>query len=359
MVAGGGTGGHVFAGVAVADAWRARFGPGTPVVFVGAQGRIEEKLVPRAGYPLLLLKLGSLKSVSLGRRLKTFYQLPIALARSAAYILKHQPQAVLGVGGFASGPLVLMARGLRFLGLTRARTAILEQNSVPGFTNRLLGRFVDQVFCSFPGTEKQFLGKQVVITGNPVRGTMSRLKPAARDPFTIFIFGGSQGARGINVMVLDSLPHLGALKSRLRFIHQTGEADFERVLEGHRQAGTNARVEKFIYEMPAAYAESSLLICRAGSSTLAELASVGRAAVLVPLPTASDNHQEKNARVFSDVGAALLLEQGAGGGERLAKLIQQCVADRSQIDRIEQAVTAFCRPDAARDIVETLAHESK
>jgi len=357
MVAGGGTGGHVFAGVAVADAWREKFGAATPVVFVGAQGRIEEKLVPRAGYPLMLLRLGSLKSVSLGRRLKTFYQLPASLLYSAAYLLKHQPQAVLGVGGFASGPLVLMARGLRLLGLTHAHTAILEQNSVPGFTNRVLGRFVDSVFCSFPGTETQFSRKRVLITGNPVRSVMARLGPASREPFTIFVFGGSQGARGINLMVLESLEHLGELKSKLRFIHQTGEADYERVSEGYRKAGVPARVEKFIHEMPQTYAESSLLVCRSGSSTLAEIAAVGRASVLVPLPTASDNHQEKNARVFSDAHAALLLLQGPDGGKRLAELVRSLVADTSRIERIERAVTAFCRPHAAREIVETLAHE--
>ena len=191
-----------------------QFGNETPIVFVGAQGRIEEKLVPRAGYPLMVLKLGSLKRVSLSRRLKTFYQLPISLLRSAGYILKHKPQAVLGVGGFASGPLVLMARVLRLFGLTPSHTAILEQNSVPGFTNRVLGRFVDTVFCSFPGTETQFPHKRVLITGNPVRNVMSRLAPAERDPFTVFIFGGSQGALGINTMVLEALPHLADLGSR-------------------------------------------------------------------------------------------------------------------------------------------------
>jgi UDP-N-acetylglucosamine--N-acetylmuramyl-(pentapeptide) pyrophosphoryl-undecaprenol N-acetylglucosamine transferase len=161
---------------------------------------------------------------------------------------------------------------------------------------------------------------------------------------------------GINTMVLEALPHLKELTSRLRFIHQTGEADHERVAAGHRQAGTQARVEKFIYEMPQAYAESSLLICRSGSSTLAEIAAVGRASVLVPLPTAADNHQEKNARVFSDAGAALLLNQGAGAGERLAQLIRELVADASRIDRMEQAVTSYCRPNAAREIVEGLTH---
>jgi UDP-N-acetylglucosamine--N-acetylmuramyl-(pentapeptide) pyrophosphoryl-undecaprenol N-acetylglucosamine transferase len=354
MIAGGGTGGHVFAGVAVADAWREEFGTGSSIVFVGAQGRIEEKLVPRAGYPLMLLRLGSLKRVSLSRRLKTFYQLPVSLIKSAAYIMKHRPQAVLGVGGFASGPLVLMARFLRFFGLSRSRTAILEQNSVPGFTNRVLGRLVDTVFCSFPGTEKQFPHKNVIITGNPVRNVMARLPSAPRDPFTIFIFGGSQGALGVNSMVLAALPFLEDLKGKLRFIHQTGEPDYERVVEGHRKAATHSRVEKFIHEMPAAYAESSLLICRSGSSTMAEIAAVGRASVLVPLPTASDNHQETNARTFSDVGAAFLVPQGSDSGERLAKVIREAVTDPARIDRMEEAVTAFYRPNAARDIVESL-----
>lgn len=358
MIAGGGTGGHVFAGISVADAWRAKFGSESPIFFVGAQGRIEEKLVPRAGYPLMVLKLGSLKRVSLARRLKTFYQLPFSLIQSTRYILRHQPQAVLGVGGYASGPLVLMARLLRVFGLTSSRTAILEQNSVPGFTNRVLGRFVDSVFCSFPGTEEQFSHGRVKVTGNPVRGVMSRLAPASRDPFTIFIFGGSLGAQGINTMVLESLQHLTEVRGRLRWIHQTGDSDYERVREGYHKAGIEARVEKFIHEMPQAYAESSLLICRSGASTLAEIAAVGRAAVLVPLPTASDNHQEKNARVFSEAGAAVLLLQGGGAGERLAHLVRELIAETGRIDRMESAVIAFYRPDAAREIVETLFNGS-
>jgi UDP-N-acetylglucosamine--N-acetylmuramyl-(pentapeptide) pyrophosphoryl-undecaprenol N-acetylglucosamine transferase len=359
MVAGGGTGGHVYAGVAVADAWRDRYGASTSIVFVGAQGRIEEKLVPRAGYPLMLLKLGSLKRVSMARRLKTFYQLPVSLLKSAGYLLKHKPQAVLGVGGFASGPLVLMARVLRMLGLTSSRTAILEQNSVPGFTNRVLGRFVDEVFCSFPGTETRFAGKHgVLVTGNPVRNVMSRLPSAARDPFTIFVFGGSQGAIGINSLVIEALSELRDLFPRLRFVHQTGEADYGRVAQAYRAVGVadgKARVEKFIYEMPQAYAESSLLVCRSGASTLAEIAAVGRASVLVPLPTAADNHQETNARVFSDAQAAFLLKQGQGAGFELARIVRECMADPARLSRMEQAVTAFCKPDAARDIVERLS----
>jgi UDP-N-acetylglucosamine--N-acetylmuramyl-(pentapeptide) pyrophosphoryl-undecaprenol N-acetylglucosamine transferase len=356
IVAGGGTGGHVLAGVAVADTWKSQNGERAEVSFVGASGGIEEKLVPRAGYPLELLHLGSLNRVSTKQKLKTLFLLPLSFWKSIYIVMVQRPDAVLGVGGYASGPLVMTAKFLKLFGLTRTKTAILEQNSVPGMTNRLLGRWVDAVFCAFPGTEKQFpaRAKSVILTGNPVRSSMERFPSASRDPFTVFIFGGSQGAIGINTLVIDALPHLGDLKGRLRFIHQTGEKDFERVKSAHAAAGTGARVEKFVYDMPEAYRATSLLICRSGSSTLAEIATVGRAAVLVPFPFASDNHQEKNARVFSDAGAAFLMPQGQAKGEDLARLIREAVADSSKIDAMEKAVTAFYRPKAASDIVTEL-----
>lgn len=351
MVAGGGTGGHVLAGVAVADAWRARF-PESQVIFVGAQGGIEEKLVPRAGYPLQLLKLGSLNRVSLVKKLRTVFLLPFSLIRSALFLLAFRPHAVLGVGGYASGPLVLMARFLSAFGLLSAKTAILEQNSIAGMTNRILGRLVDRVFCTFPGMEFQFGGK-VLLTGNPVRAAFKPLTPAARDPFTIFIFGGSQGALGINTLVLEALPLFADVKEHLRFIHQTGERDYDRVVEGYKKAGVEARVEKFIHDMASAYAEASLVICRAGSSTLSEIAAVGRAAVLVPFPFASDNHQEKNARVLVDRGAAFLLLQQRSNGMDLARIVRKLYQEPATLSKMEEAVKAFHRPAAAQEIVES------
>lgn len=349
MIAGGGTGGHVLAGVAVADAWRGRFGPNARVLFVGAAGGMEERLVPRAGYPLELLKLGGLNQVSWGRRLRTFVQLPLSLLRSLRILLKERPQAVLGVGGYASGPLVLLARCLA------RNTAIIEQNAIPGMTNRILGRWVSQVFCAFPGNTSDFPAGKVTVTGNPVRSAMKPLPSASRDPFTIFIFGGSQGALGINTLVLEALPHLEDLKPRLAFIHQTGEKDHDRVLEGHRIARTRSRVEKFIFEMPEAYAQASLLVCRAGSTTLSEIAAVGRASVLIPFPFASNNHQEKNARIFADAGAAHLLRQGQATGEDLARIIREAVMDPvKKVVPMEQACREFYRPGAARMIVERL-----
>jgi UDP-N-acetylglucosamine--N-acetylmuramyl-(pentapeptide) pyrophosphoryl-undecaprenol N-acetylglucosamine transferase len=361
LVAGGGTGGHVLAGVAIADTWKEKFG--TPALFVGASGGIEEKLVPRAGYPLQLLKLGSLNRVSLKKRIRTMVLLPLALARAFKILLRERPDAVLGVGGYASGPIVLAARVLDTFGLLHARTAILEQNSVPGMTNRLLGRFVDTVFCAFPGTENKFPGHlaagAIHLTGNPVRSAMQLFPSASRTPFTIFIFGGSQGAAGINTLVIDALPLLKDLQPKLRFIHQTGESDFERVRLAYEKAGIPARVEKFIHDMAVCYRAASLLICRAGSSTLSEVAAVGRAAILVPFPFASDNHQEMNARTFSEEEAAFLMLQGQSTGNDLAAKIRECIENPEMIDEMERLAADFHQPSAANDIVEKLVESTQ
>jgi UDP-N-acetylglucosamine--N-acetylmuramyl-(pentapeptide) pyrophosphoryl-undecaprenol N-acetylglucosamine transferase len=348
IIAGGGTGGHVAAGIAVADAWKQRFGADSRVVFVGAQGGLEEKMVPRAGYPLELLKLGSLKGVSFTRRLRTMFLLPFSLLRSLGVVIRERPEAVLGVGGYASGPLVLMARIL-------SRTAILEQNAVPGFTNRILGKVVHRVFSAFPGVESLFPGGKVTLTGNPVRSAIQPMPSASRDPFTIFVFGGSQGAMGINTLVLDALPYLQDVLPRLKFVHQTGERDYARTSQAHAKASTSARVEKFIHDMPSVYREASLLICRAGSSTLSEIAAVGRASVLVPFPFASDNHQEKNAEIFVQTGAAWLLRQQTAKGEDLARIIREALTQPGRLGQMEKTVRTFYKPSAAQDIVGQLS----
>lgn len=363
VIAGGGTGGHVLAGVAIADAWKKAFEPNCRILFVGAQGGIEERLVPRAGYPLELLELGSLNRVSAARRIKTLFQLPLCFLRSMSILRHTRPDVVLGVGGYASGPLVLTARLMRIFGLSRAKTAILEQNSVPGMTNRILGKFVDRVFSAFPGTETHFGAGKTEVTGNPIRAAIEELAshtaaPAPKEPagkFTVFIFGGSQGALGINTMVLESLPYLKSRIGEINIVHQTGEKDYERVRAGYAKAEVHARVEKFIYEMPEMYSKSSLIICRAGSSTLSEIAAAGRASVLIPFPQAADNHQEHNARVFSDIGAAELLLQGPSKGEELARVMTSFLDHSEKQREVETKVRQFHRPKAAERIVERLA----
>ncbi len=362
IVAGGGTGGHVLAGVAVADSWKAKYGDQANIVFVGARGGIEERLVPRAGYKLELLDLGSLNRVSLTRKLKTFFQLPLCFIKSAKIVMGARPDAVLGVGGYASGPLVLTARMLGMLGFTRARTAILEQNSIPGMTNKILGRFVHEVFSAFPGTEAHFAGQRTRVTGNPIRAAIESMSSQNQGApvsgrFTVFIFGGSQGAMGINTLVLQALSFLKARIGEIQLIHQTGERDYERVRDGYAQAGVQARVEKFIYEMPETYAASSLIICRAGSSTLSEIAAVGRASILIPFPQASDNHQEHNARVFSDAGAALLLIQDESKGEDLARAIFDLLDHPEKRRAMEVRVRDFHQAKAADRIAKDLVME--
>lgn len=321
-------------------------------MFIGSRGGIEERLVPRAGYALETLAIGALNRASLGRKLKTAFQLPISFLRSAVLLVRARPRLVIGVGGYSSGPVVLVARGIGWL--WGARTAILEQNAVPGFTNRVLGRVVHVVCVAFPGIEGAFSAGMARVTGNPVRSTIRPFPSAARDPFTVFIFGGSQGAIGINSLVLEALPFLEDLKPKLRFIHQTGEKDYERVAEGHRAAGTLARVERFIHDMPACYSEASLVVCRAGSSTLAEVAAARRAAVLVPFPFASDNHQEKNARIFQKSGAAMVMLQAKAQGAELASLIRSLVLDPSPISAMEDAVAGFYRPKAADEVLDAV-----
>lgn len=356
IVTGGGTGGHLFAGISIADAWRERY-PGSQILFVGARNGIEERLVPKANYPLEVLSLGSLKGVSLGRRLKTLIQIPLALIKAAKILIREKPSAVIGVGGYASGPVVLVARLLGWA--WGVNTAILEQNAVPGFTNRILARFAHSVYCAFPGIESRFQKNKTFLTGNPVRKTMLPFTSAIRSPFTIFIFGGSQGALGINSLVLDSFSELKDLLPNIQWIHQTGERDYERVVAGYEKAGVVGRIERFIYDMPECYRAASLIICRAGSSTLAELAAVKRAAVLVPFPFASDNHQEMNARLFVDQSAADLLIQGKSTGKDLAEKIRYYLTSPEKLSHMEKSVFNLHMPNSPSKIVSLLAREMK
>ena len=351
IIAGGGTGGHVNGGLAVAQAWRKKFGESAKIIFVGARGGIEEKLVPREGYPLALLSLGTLNQVSRSQQIKTFLKLPFAFIRTILLLLKIRPDAVLGVGGYASGPVVLVASLLKFF--LKSKTAVLEQNSIAGLTNRILGRYVDRVCVSFPNTIG-FGEKPVLITGNPVRASIQKLPSAGRRPFTIFIFGGSQGAVGLNTMVLDMLPHLQKYFKDFRFVHQTGVRDFDRVKSRHEELGTDARVESFIFDMTDVYREASLLICRSGSSTMAEVAAAGRAAIFVPYPHASNDHQEMNARLFFEAGAAKMALENKSPNSAMAAEVIALFKAPHLIDEMERAVRAFYKPQAAEDVVKAL-----
>ncbi len=354
LVAGGGTGGHVLAGIAIADEWmrqlQAEQVPGASVLFVGASQGLEARLVPKYGYPLKLLQIGALNQVSFKTRLMTTIKLPFSFLKAFFILLSYRPDAVIGVGGYASGPVVLLARLLSpLLGI---RTSIIEQNSVAGFTNRVLGKWVHRVFCAFEAGGRNFSPEKVTVTGNPIRSNLTKLPLSTQNPFTLFIFGGSQGAMGINTLILESLPFLKS--ENVQFIHQTGVKDFERVTQGYQREGVTARIEKFIDDMGACYSAASLVICRAGASSMTEISSVGRAAIFIPLPTAADNHQEKNALIFQKADAGMVVGQGKMTGEQFAALILKLKNEPEQIHAMEARVQKFYQNDSASQIVRGL-----
>lgn len=338
------------AGVAIADSWKQQ--TQGDVLFVGARGGLEEKIVPREGFPLELLSIGQLKRSSLTKKLRTLIQLPLSMIRSAGILFKMRPRVVIGVGGYASGPLILMARILS--PVLKIQTAVLEQNAVPGLTNRWLGKVAHRVFLAFPVRNHPFRIDKTSVTGNPVRKSLEALEAAPRDPFTIFVFGGSQGARAINDLVIQALPFFQKELPGVRWIHQTGESDYARVKDAHQNAGSNARVEKFIYDMKAAYREASLVICRAGASTLSEIAAVGRASILIPFPQAADDHQTLNAKNFALETGAIVLNQFETSPQELLKIVVELKSHPEKLNELESKARRVSRPDAASHIVETM-----
>jgi UDP-N-acetylglucosamine--N-acetylmuramyl-(pentapeptide) pyrophosphoryl-undecaprenol N-acetylglucosamine transferase len=349
IVAGGGTGGHLYPGIAVADEVRAA---GGEVMFVGTTRGIEARVVPAAGYPLELLEVSGIKRMGLVRTLQGLGRVPLALGRSLSIVRKWKPDVVLGVGGYASGPMVLAAA------LARYPTAIQEQNSVPGFTNRTLGRFVRAVFTAFEAAGPFFPARKVALVGNPVR---RKFVESARGPAapsgSVLVVGGSQGARAVNELVIGAAELLAARGALPPLVHQTGTADADRCLERYRALGLAERVSvrPFIEDMAGTLAGAGLVIGRAGALTLAELAIVGRPAILIPLPTAADDHQSKNAAEFARAGAAVVLEQQQATGASLAELMSGLLGDEPRREKMAAAMRTLGRPGAAGEVVQRLA----
>ncbi|HEY7515885.1 MAG TPA: UDP-N-acetylglucosamine--N-acetylmuramyl-(pentapeptide) pyrophosphoryl-undecaprenol N-acetylglucosamine transferase, partial [Vicinamibacteria bacterium] len=297
LIAAGGTGGHVFPGIAVADELRRR-DPGRRVVFVGAPGRLESRLVPRAGYPLEILPILPLNAVGAVGLAKGLLALPGGLWKSVVLVRRLRPEAVLGVGGYAGGPIVLMAA------LLGVRTVILEPNAKPGFTNTVLRPFVRHAACAYESARAAF-GSKGVITGNPVRGGFASLpRKEHRPPLTLLAFGGSQGSRVLNEALVAALPHLPGA-DRLRIAHQTGPANYSTTSAAYAAAGRAADVVEFLDDMEARLAEADLVLSRSGATTCAELTAAGKASVLVPFARSADDHQKKNAEALQEAGAAL------------------------------------------------------
>lgn len=341
IIAGGGTGGHLYPGLAVAEAL-SRLRPVAEVLFVGTANGIEARVVPAAGRKLALIEVEGVKNRGAGALFKAMYQVPRSIGQSMGILADFKPTAALGVGGYASGPMLMAAW------LKGVPSFIQEQNAYPGVTNRILSRFVRGVFTSLPGTQG-FAETKVTLVGNPIRAS---IRPATRpDKFTLLVFGGSQGSRAINRALAEAAPLLAGRKDSLRVIHQQGRDTAVDVAGAYKAAGIEADVRTYFDDMPAQYAQASLAVCRAGATSLAELAAAGLPAVLLPFPFASDNHQEKNADVVAAAGAAVKLRDAEASGERMAELICAHMDQPAKLETMAAAMRQLARPQAAEDLV--------
>jgi UDP-N-acetylglucosamine--N-acetylmuramyl-(pentapeptide) pyrophosphoryl-undecaprenol N-acetylglucosamine transferase len=352
VIAGGGTGGHLFPGIAVAREWLARQ-PDVQISFAGTARGIESHVVPREGFALDLVRSGGLKGKSIADRARGATLVPLGLLDAWQIVSARKPDVVIGVGGYSSGPVVLVAA------LRGIPTMVLEQNAVPGLTNRLLARFVRAAAVTFDSTAA-FFGSKAFVSGNPVRpeflATAGPSQESALGDQTsstqVLVFGGSQGAHAINVAMVEAAAELATGGPHLHLTHQTGERDVEMVRTAYRAAGLQADVEPFLYDMGRQLGQAEVIVCRAGATTLAEITAAGKAAILVPLPTATDDHQRKNAEALASHDAAEVLLQSEMTGHALASRILGLASDRDRRTRMATAARSLARPDAAKVIVD-------
>jgi UDP-N-acetylglucosamine--N-acetylmuramyl-(pentapeptide) pyrophosphoryl-undecaprenol N-acetylglucosamine transferase len=354
LIAGGGTGGHLFPGVAIAEELRARAGD-AEVLFVGTRRGIEARVLPDLGWRLDVIEVSGLKTVGFLGALRGVLRLPRALWQARRIVKRFAPDAVIGVGGYASGPVVLAAR------LRGVRTAICEQNSIPGLTNKLLGRVVRAVFLSFDESRRFFKARKVQMSGNPVRrALLSELSnersfdnssPDKPRTIHVLVCGGSQGAVAVNELACAALISL-AKDHPIEIVHQTGEKHRDATAERYARAGVAAECTAFIKDMAAAYRRADLVVGRAGATTVAELAIAGKPAVFIPFPFAADNHQELNAKEMAAKGAALMFRQAELTGDKLADALRPLLADPQRLAGMRTAMRSLAKPRAAADVID-------
>jgi len=347
VIAGGGTGGHLFPGMAIAEAFVEREA-GNEVLFIGTERGIEARVLPNGRFPLKMIHAMPIQGRSFKGKLKAVWALPKAISEALTILKSFRPDFVLGVGGYASGPTVLAAL------LLRIKRAIHEQNVIPGMANRLLKRFSQRVFVSFEETKQYFPEEKTIVTGNPIRKEIvaSASLRERGDRFTLLVFGGSAGAHRINAAMMDALDALKELRSSLRIIHQTGQEDFAFVSKGYAEKGFEAEVMPFIDEMARCYRRADLVVCRSGASTVSELAVCGKASILIPYPYAAHNHQWINAQKLVDRGAAKMIGDRELGGISLAEMILQLFHHQEEREQMEEAIRRVGRPKAAEEIVD-------
>lgn len=340
IIAGGGTGGHIFPGVAIAREFKARDSQ-TEILFVGTEHGLEKKIIPREGFNLEMIHVAALKNVSMAKRIKSLLMLPGSFLEVRKLLKKFNPTVVIGVGGYSSGPVLLLAA------LQGLPTMVVEPNALPGFTNRILANFVDKAAVTFEVTKPYFKGKAVV-TGNPVRPEFQNIAKKTRTSQThILIFGGSQGAHAINMAMIEALEKLSGHKSQITITHQTGEKDLEQVRATYQQHGWSADVRPFIDKIVDEFARADLVLCRSGATTVAELTAAGKASILIPFPLAADDHQRKNAEALESAGAAKMIVQKDLTPDKLAQELLALIGSPEKVDLMEVASRKLARTDAA------------
>ena len=351
VIAGGGTGGHLFPGIAIAEAFEARIAGSRPL-FITTGRPIEERVLATGMYATCRITAAGFKGVGPVGKLKALFKVPAGLIAALLLFIRFRPHAVIGMGAYSAAPVIVAAWMLRIF------RVIHEQNRIAGMTNRFLARFANRIYVSFPDTAVGASPEKILFTGNPIRGAIGQapaqeIPEAGPKPFSVLILGGSQGAHAINLSVMAALAHLQASEwaTRLRFIHQTGAADCEMVREAYAKAGIEARVEAFFDDMAACYAAADLIICRAGATSVAEAAAAGLPAVFIPYPYAADNHQYFNAKSLVDGGAAEMIDQEEARGHVLAERILFYAENEAERTQMQARITAFSRPDAADVIV--------
>lgn len=346
LIAGGGTGGHLYPGIALARELQRR-DPSVGVSFVGTAAGLESRVVPREGFALDLIRVAGLKGKSLAARLRGLALLPVSAIDAWRVLSRRRPSVVVGVGGYASGPVLALAA------VRRLPTLLLEQNALPGLTNRLLAPLVRAAAVNFEEALRYF-PRTGFVAGNPVRPEFFEPAEAGahEQKVRVLIFGGSQGAHAINMALVAAAPRLAAAADRLTITHQTGERDLAVVRGAYERAGLPARVEAFLYEMDREMKAADLVVARAGATTLSELAAAGRPAILVPLPTATDDHQRKNAEAFARAGGALVLDERGLSGEAMAEAVLGLAADDARRRDMAIGARTLARPDSARLIAE-------
>jgi UDP-N-acetylglucosamine--N-acetylmuramyl-(pentapeptide) pyrophosphoryl-undecaprenol N-acetylglucosamine transferase len=355
VIAGGGTGGHLFPGIALAQEFMAR-NARSKILFIGSGRPLEKKTLPRLGFDLKTISIEGLKDKGWWQRLKAGLKIPAAVLTSAAILFRFKPQIIIGVGGYSAGPVITAAW------IMRKRRTLHEQNTIPGITNRILARLVDRCYVSFDDTKGLSHRSNTRICGNPIRKEIlaaaapslalsDTVPKGPAQTFTVAVVGGSQGAHAINMAVENTLPHL-LPKERFYFIHQTGTEDEAALRKAYDRVGIRAVVHAFFDDMAGLYRQADLLICRAGATTVAELTVLGKPAVFVPYPYAADNHQEKNAETMVNAGMALMIRQKELSGTNLAGHIRSLADQPGRLAEMAKNAILLGRPKAAEAIVD-------